>query len=501
LISRWIRDRVHVFRGVACLAASLAIHVLLVYLLAPVWARAITWADRNEAPVPASPVEPSAVVRFVVTATPPPLPEPELVDRILPLDEAALRIPEGTSPEPGALDTPATLPQAPQIAAPWAGQPLEFAEFRQSRQLSDATVTPAIARPLTSPVLTAGGYEGRRADARGKLVSQRGGTPRSEAAVEAGLAWLVAHQLQDGSWRFSHQGAPCSGQCRNSGSEQSTTAATALALLPLLGAGNTPTEGRHAIAVVRGLEYLKNRMVVTPHGGDLQDGTMYGQGLSTIALCEAYAMTGNASLKQPAQQALDFITHAQHFRGGWRYFPGQPGDTTVLGWQWMALRSGQLAGLEVPPQTLERASAFLDSVQSDGGSVYGYQSPGTDRSPTAVGLLCRMYSGWRRSDERLVRGVARLAEWGPSYDDMYFNYYAAQVLLHQEGPAWPAWNERLREHLIASQATSGHEAGSWHFADPQTSPGGRLCDTTLAIMILEVYYRHLPLYGLTAIDS
>jgi hypothetical protein len=55
--------------------------------------------------------------------------------------------------------------------------------------------------------------------------------------------------------------------------------------------------------------------------------------------------------------------------------------------------------------------------------------------------------------------------------------------------------------LIASQATSGHEAGSWHFADPQTSPGGRLCDTTLAIMILEVYYRHLPLYGLTAIDS
>ena len=111
-----------------------------------------------------------------------------------------------------------------------------------------------------------------------------------------------------------------------------------------------------------------------------------------------------------------------------------------------------------------------------------------------------MYSGWRRSDPRLVRGIERLVAWGPSYDDMYFNYYATQVLHHQEGPAWSAWNERLREHLIASQATSGHEAGSWHFADPHTAPGGRLCDTALSLLILEVYYRHLPLYGLTAID-
>jgi len=496
----WQPDRVRLVRGAICLTASLAIHVVVVYLLTPVWARVLPWSGFDDLASREVAAAAAPVVRFEVPASQPPPADLALLDRVLNLDEPPLKAPEGTSPEPSAIEAPSTLPRAPQIAAPWAGQPLEFAHDRLRRQLRDTTVTGEIARPLPATALAAGGYEGRRADARGKLVSQRGGTPRSEAAVEAGLAWLVAHQHADGSWRFSHHGGPCKGQCRNSGSEQSTTAATALALLPLLGAGHTVTEGEHAAAVSRGLEYLKNRMVVTPQGADLRDGSMYGQGLAAIALCEAYAMSHDASLKEPAQQALDFIASSQHVRGGWRYFPGQPGDTTVLGWQWMALKSGRLAGLEVRPETLARAGDFLDSVQSDGGSAYGYQSPGTDRSPTAVGLLCRMYSGWRRSDERLMRGVARLAEWGPSYDDMYFNYYAAQVLLHQEGPAWPAWNERLREHLIAAQATSGHEAGSWHFADPHTTPGGRLCDTALSAMILEVYYRHLPLYGLTAVD-
>ncbi len=500
------RDRGPWIRGVLCLVVSGALHVLLVYLLAPVWAQATL--GKQEVPASVSEVtepqiEPTPVVRFEVPTFRPAW--QELIEsQALPEIEA----PEGTAPEAAPLEMPATMPRAPQIAAPWAGQQLALDLVPKSRPTNDLTLSPTAKRPIPNAALAAGGYEGRRADARSKLVSQRGGTPRSEAAVERGLAWLVAHQHADGSWRFSHQGGPCVGQCRNSGSEPSTTAATALALLPLLGAGQTPAEGQHAAATARGLDYLRRRLIVTPRGGDLQDGTMYGQGLAAIALSEAYAMTHEASLREPAQQALDFIAATQHVRGGWRYYPGQPGDTTVLGWQWMALKSGQLAGLDVPRETLVRAGEFLDGVQSDGGSAYGYQSPGaersplseTQRSPTAIGLLCRMYSGWRRSDPRLLRGIERLARWGPSYDDMYFNYYATQVLHHHEGPAWSAWNERLREHLVASQATSGHEAGSWHFADPHTAPGGRLCDTALSLMILEVYYRHLPLYGLTAID-
>ena len=48
-------------------------------------------------------------------------------------------------------------------------------------------------------------------------------------------------------------------------------------------------------------------------------------------------------------------------------------DTSVVGWQLMALQSAKTANLTVPGETMEFAGAFLDSVASEGGARYGYQ--------------------------------------------------------------------------------------------------------------------------------
>ena len=119
---------------------------------------------------------------------------------------------------------------------------------------------------------------------------------------------------------------------------------------------------------------------------------------------------------------------------------------------------------------------------------------GKKPGPTAVGLLIRMYTGWHRDDPRLARGVEFLADQKPAPRDMYFNYYSTQVIHHFGGDKWTAWNEMMREHLIATQATTGHERGSWFFVDQHGSRGGRLYTTAMCTMILEVYYRHMPLY-------
>jgi hypothetical protein len=221
---------------------------------------------------------------------------------------------------------------------------------------------------------------------------------------------------------------------------------------------------------------------------------MYAHGLATLALCEAYNMTGDGQLGRAAQSALDFICSVQHEGGGWRYFPGQPGDMTVTGWQLMALKSGQMAQLDVPQETIIRAVRFLNEMQSERGAYYGYMEPGKLPSPTAIGLLMRMYTGWSRDDDRLAQGVQYLAELGPSREDMYFNYYVTQVLHHHEGPDWDEWNERMRQFLIDTQGTEGFERGSWYFADRHGAQGGRHYTTCMALMILEVYYRYMPLY-------
>ena len=312
------------------------------------------------------------------------------------------------------------------------------------------------------------------------------------------MRWLVAHQRDDGSWNFDHTKGLCQGLCRNPGTFASTTASTAIALLPFLGAGYTHQEGEHREVVKRGFYYLSTRVRITADGIDLQEGSMYSQGLAAIAFCEVYAMTGDPAMKDLAQGAIDFIVHAQDKKGGgWRYRPGEPGDTTVTGWELMALKSAEMAKLKVPRSVIYLAEHFLDTVQRESGAQYGYQVTGRNKgthTTTAIGLLCRMYTGWTRSRPALQRGVGYLSKWGPSEDDMYYNYYATQVLFHWGGRAWEPWNHRMHAFLVSTQATAGHEAGSWHFGHSRNDVGGRLFNTAMGAMILEVYYRHMPLY-------
>ena len=105
-----------------------------------------------------------------------------------------------------------------------------------------------------------------------------------------------------------------------------------------------------------------------------------------------------------------------------------------------------------------------------------------------------MYIGWGRKEPALEAGVKFLDATGPSRNDMYYNYYATQVLHHWGGEEWENWNKVMREQLVKSQRRKGHSAGSWDVADSHGGAGGRLYMTSLCVMTLEVYYRHLPLY-------
>lgn len=344
------------------------------------------------------------------------------------------------------------------------------------------------------------GHFGGRSDAgRRASVSLYGGNADSEKAVSMGLDWLQKIQLADGSWSFDEVGG--AGQ---PGTLTTTDmGATSMALLCFLGSGNThKSKGKYQETVTRGLAYLMKNAERGAFGADLRgrsqgNAAMYVQGIAAICLCEAAAMErGDKELKRLAGDAIKFIERAQNkVDGGWRYFPGDRGDTSVAGWQIMALQSAKAGRLKVQGSTILDAKKFLNSVQSQNGALYGYMpGDGPRDSMTAVGLLCRMYFGWKRENPALKAGVEHLAKTGPHAGDIYYNYYATQVLHHWGGDLWKEWNLKMREELVTTQVKDGPGAGSWDVTDPHGTGGGRIYQTTLSLLTLEVYYRHLPIY-------
>lgn len=348
---------------------------------------------------------------------------------------------------------------------------------------------------ITEPAL-AMGLAGRSGSMKSALLRAYGGTAGTEDAVKLGLKWLAKQQRQDGSWSLL-------GPYASPGIAENKAAATGMAMLAFLGAGHTHREGEYRDNVNRGLYYLlqiqKNNGFFADKAPDRQQ--MYAQAQCTIALCELYGMTKDESLHIPCRKAIEFAEYAQSDLGGWRYHPKEDSDTSVTGWYVMALMSGKMAGLSVKDNVLANVTKFLDSVQHEGGALYSYLD--RDRpslTMTAEGLLCRQYLGWKNYDPRLKAGsdvlLDNLVSTERDERAYYYWYYATQMLHHLGGPAWEKWNGAMRIQLPAAQEKSGREAGSWSPAGEQWGvSGGRIYSTCMALYCLEVYYRHMPLYG------
>ena len=351
---------------------------------------------------------------------------------------------------------------------------------------------------------------GTRTGGRKAMLGSGGGTRQSERAVAGALNWLARHQSRDGSWSLVDykaccKDASCSGESK-SDFRGYNSAATALALLPFLGAGQTHKVGLYHKTVYAGVAYLiKNQKP----DGDLRMGqTMYCHGLAAIALCECYGISNDKLVGRAAQGALNFIMQAQDpAGGGWRYAPREPGDTSVTGWQLMALKSGQMAYLNVSPVVFERAKFFLKACSGGkAGGLFTYMPGGKTaggdiRAVTAVGLLCEQYMHMLRSDPAMAEGTALLMQNmpDPNIRNIYYWYYATQVMHNQLGADWDNWNRKMRRTLIDAQCKDNSCAGgSWDPAKPTPdawgTSGGRLMMTSLSALILEVYYRYLPLY-------
>lgn len=374
-------------------------------------------------------------------------------------------------------------------------------------------------------------YRMRFSPERSAFLTQQGGDDATEQAVKNGLSFLARSQLPNGSWPVAEGGAPIGGLAHS--------AMTGLAILAFLGAGHTHTDsGPYADTIRRGLDYLKSEQFPS---GDLSGRTqigqdpnvrfarMYSHAMAGLALSEAYAITGDATLLDSVRSAVSYTTQSMNSRtGGWRYdfATDDPGDTSQFGWQAMLLNSAHGSGA-VPLRGQQRVllQRFLDIVSTGTfGGLAVYRNTTPDRRPqasqatapmTAEALAIRSMMDFPLSAQALGEAQRLLLAELPGKGEInfYYWYYATLALYQARGRlavdqahgrwvapndsqtanrVWEVWNNAMKSELLKSQVRSGPLTGSW---DPNCvwgKYGGRTYSTALGCLCLEVYYRYLP---------
>ena len=357
--------------------------------------------------------------------------------------------------------------------------------------------------PTKFPAIT-GLYGTRTAPNREQLVRDLGGSKESEAAVNAGLAWLARHQADDGHWSDT-------GKCEKDGPCPDLQfgrplAETGLAILAFQAGGHYAFNGRkYSNNVRRGLDWLVKQHGQGPRGygpffssGVLNNGDWYDHGIATFALAEACAVA-RAERQTPAprylktaKEAVAFAEQHQYARGGWQYTLDNLygcGDTSVSGWVILSLKSAMEAKIKVSPQTLDRVVKFYEICGDPQTGHTGYQGRGggTDLL-AAVGLIVQEFIV-KKPNSELARNARRHLEQKADAGigetgDFYTLYNATLAMFLAGGKPWEHWNGKVRDAVIARQEKSSCVRGSWQ------DRYGRTLGTAWAVLTLEVYYRY-----------
>ena len=311
--------------------------------------------------------------------------------------------------------------------------------------------------------------------------------PEVHTAISKGLYFLSGIQKTDGSWGDKHP-----------------VADTSLALMSFMLQGHVPGRKPYGRNMDRAVAYIVN-VGKKGHAGYLgtpnHHGGMYEHGLAILALSEAWGQSTNKDLRNTLRRAVDITIRAQNHQGGWRYNPEpRDADLSMTVMQTVALNSAKEAGIAVPDAILEKAVKYVLYCQDKTSGGFGYSGPsGPGFARTAAGVMSLIMCGHRNDASELSkkneqRAISRGMRFLRAYPDqkfsggshfLYANYYVIQCMYQMGEGDFDAYYPRIADSLLKKQ---NQQNGRWSIKEGDTY------STAMAILILGVPYRFLPIY-------
>jgi len=404
---------------------------------------------------------------------------------------------------------------------------------------------------------SSGMFGSRSGGGRKRAIGKFGGSKGSESAVDAALRWFKKHQSPNGMWDAINFYKNCTedpkcepGAEDHGGPANYDVAMTGYALLCFLGAGyDHVTPNKYKSVVKRGLDFLLSVQKPDGYLGERN----YENAVGTMALAEAYALTNDPALKDPAQKGVNQIIAHQNKEGappaaggaapaaptadqvgygsgfGWDYVgPDTRNDSSVSGWNVMALKSSLGAQLNIAggmegakrwletvwkatnpdwakldPYTGESRFPYTymtDSAAVDIAAAPGPMAPGPNgKDLSCVGGVCAVFLGHHAGDPMLetlsnyIMNHYVPTAWPPN---VYYMYYNTLTIFQVGGDKWKKWNGTVRDLLVNNQRKgNGCFDGSWDWNANSFIGGGagRVLTTAYTTLCLEVYYRYAKL--------
>lgn len=317
-------------------------------------------------------------------------------------------------------------------------------------------------------------------------------TPETQKAIEKGMAYLASTQSNNGSWSNTRDGASY------------PVTMTSLAGMAMIAGGNTTSRGPYADNVKKAVRYVlgqANASTGIIAAGNENGRTMYPHGFALMFLSCAYGMENDPAVRERMRTVIDkgilLTAQAQSPAGGWYYTPNSGDEGSVTVTQLQALKAAANAGFIVPQETLDKAIQYLELCRTpEGGIYYSLQSRGATRLPISAAALPCMYSTGDYESEMAEACLAYVfreycqngndRRWNKSGGhDFYGHYYAAQAFYQAGDEYWNAYFPTASGQLRELQASDG----SWN------GDGiGPVYGTALALTILQLPYKYLPIY-------
>ncbi|TVR43929.1 MAG: hypothetical protein EA402_08405, partial [Planctomycetota bacterium] len=368
----------------------------------------------------------------------------------------------------------------------------------------------------------AGMFGHRGGGGRWRALGIYGGSRASEGAVEAALRLFARIQEPQGHWRVGDipavlPGPPLTMPDGVLGGPSADLKLSAMVTQIYLGSGyDHRTPNRYRRLVHAALQWLIEQAPGT-FGAEHDDIDSELLALVARPIVEAYAMTMDPALRQPAQALISRLLREQlrwedRWLGWGEWEEDEDGnrypvvDAQLSLQVAMTLHSAQGAGLNAfhertlgARHTDESLGALRQSMLAaiSNGSLPQRWSPARELDAEAAPPMIALRLAAIFNLENIAEPWAQLVNVsdlpGLERVDLLHLLWASEGLFLLSQAHWADWNQRLRDPLIARQRRddSGWH-GLWDIPSPLNDSLGPLASTAVATNILQTYYRYMP---------